>query len=375
MTRASRVAILNAIVVSDEGDWMAFNGADRYLVNLCRLLKEIGYEPEVWQAGGKTHCFGDIEIRGLPWGEVEYGSLPELNLQFYERTVGCDRIIYFAPMLAFPRLRPRGVVISHGVFWDYPSQPWATLSGPFKREWLRRLHYAVSAADLFVSVDTNMLNWIRATWPGHEGRQVYIPNFVETDVFRPSGDETERSIVLYPRRLDPGRGFNEAMTAAERLTRKYPRIEFHFVGRGLTEAVEDETRRWAEGNPGCRYYWVPMHEMPEVYHRASIVVIPTKSCEGTSLSCLEAMATGKAIIAGRVGGLTDLIIDGYNGCLIDVTPETLADTIEELLANPEKRRRLGQKARETAESFSLVKWKERWCKALAALWGDPLVGS
>lgn len=374
MNRGGRVAILNAVIILDEGDWMAFNGADRYLVNLCRLLQEIGYEPQVWQAGSKLHHYAGIEIRGLPYGEIEYGSLPELNVQFYERTADCERLIYFAPMLAFPRLRSRGIVISHGVFWDYPSQPWATLSGPFHDEWLRRFHYAVTAADLFVSVDTNTLNWIRATWPGHEGRQVYLPNFVDTKVFHPSGGDGDKQIVLYPRRLDPGRGFEDAKAAAERLLGRFPKVEFHFVGRGLNEAMEEESGRWAQSTPGCRYYWVSMEEMPAIYRQAAVVIIPSKSCEGTSLACLEAMASGKAVISGRVGGLTDLIIDGYNGRLIDVTPDALAATIEELLHDPDKRGRLGQKARETAEAFSLARWKERWRQALAALWGDPHVG-
>ena len=56
--------------------------------------------------------------------------------------------------------------------------------------------------------------------------------------------------------------------------------------------------------------------MPQVYRYADIVLIPTKAAEGTSLSCLEAMASGRAVIAGCVGGLSDLIVDGYNGLLL-----------------------------------------------------------
>lgn len=365
-----RVAILDCIFIIDENERMAFNGADRYLVNLYRILTELGYEPHVWQASGRTHIFDGIRIDGLPWGEVEYGAQPELNLQFFERTAGYDKIIYLAPMLTFPRVRPRSVAISHGVFWDYPSQPWATLSGPYKQEWLRRLHYAVTAPDLFVSVDTNMLNWIRATWPGYESRQAYIPNFVDTGLYHPDDDAGDKMVVLYPRRLDWGRGIDDAKAAARMLTRRYGSVEFHFVGRGVDDEAEAGMRQWAGENPGCRYYWVPMQEMPGIYRQADIVIVPTRSCEGTSLSCLEAMACGKAVVCGRVGGLTDLIIDRYNGRLIDVTPETLARAVEDLILDPDGRRRLGEKARQTAEAFSLARWKKRWDAALKAVWGD-----
>lgn len=372
MSGNRRVAMLDAIFVLDQDERMSFSGANRYVATLFRLLAELGYQPRLWQAGGRAHEYEGIEIGGLPWGEVEYGAQPELNLHFYERTAGYDRIIYLAPMLAFPRLRAGSVVVAHGVFWDYPTQPWATLSGPYKEEWLRRLHYAVTAPDLLVSVDTNFLNWLRATWPGHEHRQVFIPNFVDTVLYHPAERSGERVVVLYPRRLDPGRGVDEAKTAAEVLTGRFPEVEFHFVGRGVNDDVEESMRRWAAARPRCLYYWAPMREMPAVYRQADIVVIPTRSCEGTSLSCLEALASGKAVICGRVGGLTDLVLDGYNGVLLDATPESLIESIADLVRHPEKRRRLGEKARETALAFSLENWKQRWKNALRAVWGDDL---
>lgn len=365
-----RVAMLDAIFMLDQDARIAFNGANRYVVNLYRLLEEMGYEPHLWQASGKTHQFEGIKIEGLPWGEVEYGTQPELNLHFYERTTGYDKVIYLAPMLSFPRARPRSVTIAHGVFWDYPTQPWATLSGPYKEEWMRRLHFAVTAPDLFVSVDTNTLNWIRATWPGYENNQAFVPNFVDTDLYYPGQEEKDRVVILYPRRLDPGRGIDDAKTAARILLRRHESVEFHFVGRGVNDEVEAEMRQWAADLPRCKYYWTSMEKMPEVYRRADIVLIPTKSCEGTSLSCLEAMASGKAVICGRVGGLTDLVIDQYNGRLINVTPETLVGAIDDLIRDADKRRALGQKALETARVFSLTNWKKRWARALRAVWGE-----
>ena len=365
-----RVAILDTIFIADGDNRIVFGGAERYLVQLYRLLKELEYEPYVWQPGQMTHEVDGVKIQGIPWGEIEYTGLPDLNRQFLERTAAYDKTIYMAPFLAFPHVRPRSVVISHGVYWDYPTHTWsAMVSGPFHEEWLRRLHFAVTAPDLFVSVDTNTLNWIRATWPGYENRQAYIPNFVDLDVFFPADHDPDRVVVLYPRRMDMGRGVDEAKIAARILTQRYDFVEFHFVGRGNEDSIETEMRRWAEANPRCRYYWVPMQEMPQVYRQADIVLIPTRACEGTSLSCLEAMASGKAVIAGRVGGLTDLILDQVNGRLINVTPESLIEAVEDLIQHPEIRRILGAKALEMAAGFSLRRWRERWAGALHAVWG------
>jgi len=371
MKQDRRVAILDTIFIVDGNDRVTFGGAERYLVQLYKLLEELGYEPRVWQPGEMTHEVNGMRIEGLPWGEVEYSGLPEFNREFFTRTAGYDKAIYMAPFLAFPYVRPRSVGISHGVYWDYPTHPWATTVGPLKQEWYRRLHSAFTALDLVVSVDTNTLNWLRATWPGHENRQAYIPNFVDTGVFFPSGHAREKVRVLYPRRLDLNRGIDDVKVAARILTRRHESVEFHFVGRAADDATELKMQEWAAANPRCCYYWVTMQEMPEVYRQADIVLIPTRASEGTSLSCLEAMASGKAVVCGRVGGLTDLVIDGHNGRLIDVTPETLVAAIEDLILHPEERRRLGKRARETAEFFSLACWQERWAWALAAVWGPP----
>ena len=86
------------------------------------------------------------------------------------------------------------------------------------------------------------------------------------------------------------------------LTKKYPNVEFHFVGRGHTDQLEAEALKWACANKNIYYYWQPPHAMPEILSHMDIALIPTKGTEGTSLSCLEAMAAGCAVIASPVGG-------------------------------------------------------------------------
>jgi glycosyltransferase involved in cell wall biosynthesis len=366
-----RLAILTSIFVTED-DRIMFSGADRYLVRLYALLEGLGYEPCIWQVGSKDRLVNGMRIQGLPKGDTEFGGLPDLNIQFFEHTASYENAIYFALPLAFPRVKPRSIVISHGIGWDYPAHPWSPLSGPLKDEWLRRLRYAVTASDLVVSVDTNTLNWLRATWPGYEHKQVYIPNFVDQKEFFPNENRRGRKslIVLYPRRLTWIRGLDDVKVVAERLTRRYDFLEFHIVGRGGTDDSEAEMHRWAGENPRCIYYWVSMENMAELYRKADIVLIPTRGAEGTSLACLEAMACGKPVICGHVGGLTDLVIDQYNGILINVSPETLEAAIEYLVLNPEIRQALGKRALETSEAFSLERWMVKWREALRRVWGD-----
>jgi glycosyltransferase involved in cell wall biosynthesis len=77
--------------------------------------------------------------------------------------------------------------------------------------------------------------------------------------------------------------------------------------------------------------------------------------EGLGVAALEAMASGKAVIASRVGGLTESIIDGQTGLLVPPrVPEALADAIARLVREPFFGRELGRKGRaRVLEQFTL----------------------
>jgi glycosyltransferase involved in cell wall biosynthesis len=79
--------------------------------------------------------------------------------------------------------------------------------------------------------------------------------------------------------------------------------------------------------------------------------------EGLSLSILEAMASGKPIVATHVGGNSELIADGSNGYLVPSgDQQALADKIQVLIKSKSDREVMGQRSRQIAkEKFSLGK--------------------
>ena len=95
-------------------------------------------------------------------------------------------------------------------------------------------------------------------------------------------------------------------------------------------------------------------------HISHITLIPTVHSEGASLSCLEAMACGNAVIATNAGGLTDIIINGYNGLLIDPQENELFDAVCLLIDNIDLRNTLGSNAIKLVQSFNKNIWITRW---------------
>ena len=88
--------------------------------------------------------------------------------------------------------------------------------------------------------------------------------------------------------------------------------------------------------------------------RAADVYVQPSHYESFSNALIEAMATGLPVVASRVGGMLDCIVDGENGLL--ATPKDAADLavkLRALLDDPARAERLGAKARQTVvDQFS-----------------------
>lgn len=91
--------------------------------------------------------------------------------------------------------------------------------------------------------------------------------------------------------------------------------------------------------------------------RAFDVYVQPSYYEGFGLSILEAMAAGLPVVACRVGGLTDVVVDGETGLLVPAgDPEALAAAIRRMLEDGRLAQRCGEAAqRRVREMFSLDK--------------------
>ena len=216
-----------------------------------------------------------------------------------------------------------------------------------------------------VSVDTNTINWVRTVQAYLSEKFVYIPNFVDPNQFHPSQNENEdKLVILYPRRLYRPRGFWLVKEIIPDILGSNPNLEFYFVGQAepQEESIVQELVRQYPGQ--VTWETLPMAEMQRAYQRANITLIPTMHSEGTSLSCLEAMACGTAVIATTVGGLPDLIISEYNGLLVEPNPPALKSALLRLVDDQQLRHNLARRSLEVAYTFSLEHWQAKWLALL-----------
>jgi len=102
--------------------------------------------------------------------------------------------------------------------------------------------------------------------------------------------------------------------------------------------------------------WLPgeRHDVPDVLRGLDCFVLPSLA-EGISNTILEAMASGLPVIATRVGGNPELVVEGQTGALVPVSdPDAMAQAIVSYAANPEQARAAGQAGRaEIERRFSM----------------------
>jgi glycosyltransferase involved in cell wall biosynthesis len=152
-------------------------------------------------------------------------------------------------------------------------------------------------------------------------------------------------VAVYVGAISYFKGISELVVAAEKLLRKYRNFKLICVGNGpamqeLREFKEKVGRDGAVILPGL----VIPNEVPSYLHVSDFMVFPSHS-EGMPQSVLEAMNCGLPVVATKVGGVPEAVIDGQTGLLIDAkNPEQLEIAMERMIKDEEFRLSAGKRA-------------------------------
>jgi glycosyltransferase involved in cell wall biosynthesis len=151
-------------------------------------------------------------------------------------------------------------------------------------------------------------------------------------------------VVLYVGKFSPGKGTADLVAAAQEVVASFPDTVFLFVGEGELPDTGPFVRRLGP---------LPNLEVLALYPLAAVVVVPSVIPDALSRVLLEAMAAARAVIATRVGGTPELILDGKTGFLVERNdPAGLARALRHLLADADLRAGLGVAARDRLEELT-----------------------
>ena len=171
-----------------------------------------------------------------------------------------------------------------------------------------------------------------------------------------------RRVVLYVGKFSPGKGTADLAAAARTVAREFPDVLFLFVGEGELDAAGPHARRLGP---------LPNREVLALYPLAEVIVVPSVIPDALSRVILEAMAAGRPVVATRVGGTPELVIDGKTGLLVERhSPAELARAIASLLRDEALRASFAAGARRhVAERFGADDSVDRLLAAYASARG------
>lgn len=199
-----------------------------------------------------------------------------------------------------------------------------------------------------------------------------VPNGIDLEKFSPGDSKNNQAPAVnsrpdsigYVGRLDPIKGLLTLLNAFETISQETPGCKLMLVGPdfGMKRTLMSEVERRKMN--GVTFAGPVSHDqLPSIYRGLDVVVTPS-SFEIFGMSTLEALACGKPVVASSVGGLRDLIQEGYNGYLVSSEDNAaLADRVIYLLQHKDLAQKLGENARKTALDYSVVRMADLTEKA------------
>jgi glycosyltransferase involved in cell wall biosynthesis len=167
-------------------------------------------------------------------------------------------------------------------------------------------------------------------------------------------DLDERDIVLlYAGAIVPEKGVIHLIRALGELAGKYPRLKLLIAGGARLwdtpngqdnyKHYENKVRFAADHLPVRFLGAVPKSRMAMIYRASDIVCVPSIWDEPFGMVITEAMAARRPVIASRVGGISEIVVNGKTGLLVSPGNEqALAQAIIDLIERPDQRRLMGE---------------------------------
>jgi glycogen synthase len=361
---------VRVLLLSREYPPHVYGGAGVVVDHLSRALAR--------RAAVEVRCFGDQAVAGPPLRVRGYAP--------WERLAGGPEVAYAPALealsvgLAMAR-DPVAADVVHTHTWYVglggmltqaihdlplvvtlhslePLRPWKADqlgTGYAVSTWAERL--AVERAERVIAVSAQMRADILSHFQVAPERVVVIHNGVDADAFRRTEarevlarHQVREPYVLFVGRISEQKGIFQLLEAARALPAEVSLV----LCASSPDTPELAARLQAAVAGRSRVQWInamlPVPEVVQLYSHAAVFACPS-IYEPFGLINLEAMACGTPVVASRVGGIPEVVVDGETGWLVPPgDAAALAEALRGALADPARARRMGEAGRRRVEA-------------------------
>lgn len=157
------------------------------------------------------------------------------------------------------------------------------------------------------------------------------------------------------------KGYFDLLEAWRSVNERFP--DAHLLCAGRDGGIAEELRRRiaAAGLEARVHLLGPRGDVPSLLRASDLFVLASHE-EGQPNAVIEAAASGLAVVATAVGGTPEIVADGRTGLLVPPRdPERLAEAINELLSDTDKRQALGNRGRSlAARRFGMTRYIDEY---------------
>lgn len=311
-----------------------YGGAGVHVTELTRFMRDI--------VDVDVHCMGaprDAEgvfVHGVdPALEHANGAIKTLStgLRMADAADGLDVVhshTWYAGLgghLAGQLHEIPHVVTAHSL---EPDRPWKReqLGGGYNvSSWSEK--NAFEYADAVIAVSAGMKEAVLRAYPRIDEAKVHtVLNGIDPEKWYPDsgtiaeelGVDPDKPVVAFVGRITRQKGVAHLLKAAQAFDEDIQLILC--AGAPDTEEIAAETEGLVEKLKASRdgVFWIqemmPAEKVREVYSLADVFVCPS-IYEPLGIVNLEAMACETAVVASRVGGIPEVVVDGETGVLVD----------------------------------------------------------
>ncbi|KPJ50940.1 hypothetical protein AMJ40_01300 [candidate division TA06 bacterium DG_26] len=231
-------------------------------------------------------------------------------------------------------------------------------SSPYRKRYAilaRVLRKSIERIDGFIAVSHSAAETMKKYV---DAEFTIIPNGVDADRFSPTVGRLEkftdrRPTILFIGRLEPRKGLKHLLLAFGLLSKRLPDARLVVVGTGVMEGYyRSLVKNKVKSNIHFEGF-VSSEDIPRYYASCDVFCSPPIGRESFGIVLLEAMASGKPIVASNIDGYRGVITDGEDGLLVEPeNPKALADGLTRVLTDRELSSRLAAQGRKKAVAYS-----------------------